>query len=235
MITRRLLAVDLVLVLGLSTVFFLPEAPKTSPAGVAMKLPIWVGNWLGEDAAVSQRELDILAEDTQFARKIYTSPTGDKMFVSIVLSGDDMANSIHRPERCLPAQGWSLRDSSSRVISLGASASLPATCLTGARVVEAGDQQHITIRNLTYYWFVGSNQVTRSHLKRTLFDIRDRIFRGYNERWAYITVAATVTEGIARQNRNETQTAALIEQFIRDLAPKLERPGGGTFVAMLRK
>lgn len=234
-IVRRLLAVDVVIAIGLSAIFFLPDAPKTSPAGVVMKLPIWVGNWIGEDAAVSQKERDALAEDTQFARKIYTSPAGDKMFVSIVLSGDDMTNSIHRPERCLPAQGWSLRNSSSRVVQVGDSGALPVTCLSGARVVDLADSQHITVRNLTYYWFVGSNRVTRSHFKRTMIDIRDRIFRGNNEHWAYITVASTVTKGIARPSRSEAETHAMIEQFIRNLAPKLQRPSGGSLVAMLEK
>lgn len=235
-LARRLLAVDVVIAIGLGAIFFLPDAPKTSPVGVVMKLPIWVGNWIGEDAAVSQKERDALAEDTQFARKIYTSPAGDKIFVSIVLSGDDMTNSIHRPERCLPAQGWSLRDSSSRVVEVGKSgAALPVTCLSGARAVDVDHNQHITIRNLTYYWFVGSNKVTRSHFRRTMIDIRDRVFRGYNEHWAYITVASTVTKGIARPNRSEAETRAMIEQFIKDLAPKLERPSGGSLVAMLGK
>ena len=115
---RWLLAVDLVIAIGPSAIFVLPDAPKTSPAGVVMKLPIWVGNWLGEDAAVTAKEREALAEDTQFARKLYTSPAGDQVFVSIVLSGDDMTNSIHRPERCLPAQGWSLRNSSNRVVEV---------------------------------------------------------------------------------------------------------------------
>ena len=230
---RRLLVVDAVIALGLGAIFFLPNAPKASPAGVVMNLPIWVGNWIGDDAAVSQKEIDMLADDTQFARKIYTSPAGDKMFVSIVLSGDDMSNSIHRPERCLPAQGWSLRDSSSLAIPVGGPKELPVTCLAGARVVDVAGNQHITIKNLTYYWFVGSNRVTRSHFKRTVIDIRDRVFRGYNEHWAYITVASTVTQGIARPNRSEAETRAMIEQFIKDLAPKLQRPGGGSLVAML--
>lgn len=230
---RRLLAVDFVIALGLSSIFFLPDAPRTSPAGVSMQLPIWVGNWLGEDTSVSQKELDVLAEDTQFARKIYTSPAGDKIFVSVVLSGADMSNSIHRPERCLPAQGWSLRDTSQRTIPVGPSESLPVTCLSGERIVPNG-KEHLAIHNLTYYWFVGSNRITASHFTRTMIDIRDRIVRGYNEHWAYITVEATVTKGIARPERTQVETKAMIDKFIADLAPKLQRPDGRPLVAMLK-
>src|SRR5712691_8875088 len=109
MITRRLIAVTLVLLAGFSSVAFLPHSSQTSPARIAMQLPIFVGDWMGEDAEVSEGEREVLANDTQFARKTYTSPRGDKIFVSIVMSGDDMTTSIHRLERCLPAQGWSLQ------------------------------------------------------------------------------------------------------------------------------
>ena len=83
-----------------------------------MELPIFVGAWMGEDAAISEREREVLAPDTRFARKTYTGPHGDKIFVSIVMSGDDMTNSIHRPERCLPAQGWSLQSSERRALPI---------------------------------------------------------------------------------------------------------------------
>src|SRR5438876_7915035 len=135
MITKRLFAVEFLHVAGLGTYFLLPKAPKTKPAGISLKLPIWVGNWIGDDAAVSQREIEVLAKDTQFARKVYTSPEGDTISVSIILSGDDMTTSIHRPERCLPAQGWSLLNTSPRTITLPNSVPLRMTRLSNAREI----------------------------------------------------------------------------------------------------
>ena len=227
MITKRLFAVELLLVAGLSTVFLLPQAPKTKPAGISLKLPIWVGNWLGDDAAVTRKELEVLAKDTQFARKVYTSPEGDTIFVSIVLSGDDMTASIHRPERCLPAQGWSLVNTSQRTITLPNSVPLKTTRLSNVREMRAKDNQRFLLPNLTYYWFVGYNHTTPSHFARTMLDMRDRILRGYDQRWAYVTVAATVTQGIARPERTEAETDAMIENFIRELVPRLHKPDGG--------
>jgi EpsI family protein len=230
MITKRLFAVELLLVVGLSAIFILPKAPKTSPVGISLKLPIWVDGWIGEDAAVTPRELEVLAKDTQFARKTYTSPAGDKIFVSIVLSGDDMTTSIHRPERCLPAQGWSLQDTSACSVRVGNSASLATTRLSNLREVKARDNQRIMLHNLTYYWFVGYHEMTPSHFTRTVFDLRDRVLRGYNQRWAYVTVAAMVTRGIARPERSEQETDAMIEQFIGKLAPRLQRPDGAALL-----
>jgi EpsI family protein len=226
MITKRLFGVELLLVAGLSTVFLLPQAPKTKPAGISLRLPIWVGNWIGDDAAITQREIEVLAKDTQFARKVYTSPEGDTIFVSIVLSGDDMTTSIHRPERCLPAQGWSLVNTSQRAITLPNSAVLKTTRLSNVREMTAKDRQRFLLPNLTYYWFVGYNQTTPSHFTRTMLDLRDRIMGGYNQRWAYVTVAATVTQGIARPERTEAETGAMIESFIRELVPRLTKPTG---------
>ena len=227
MITKRLFAVELLLVAGLSTVFLLPQAPKTKPAGISLKLPIWVGNWLGDDVAITQREIEVLAKDTQFARKVYTSPEGDVIVVSIVVSGDDMTTSIHRPERCLPAQGWSLQNTSQRTITLADSVPLKTTRLSNVREMTAKNNQQFLLPNLTYYWFVGYNQTTPSHFTRTMFDLRDRILHGYNQRWAYVTVAATITQGIARPERTEAEAGAMIENFIRELVPRLQRPDGG--------
>jgi EpsI family protein len=227
MITRRLITVVLVLVAGLGTVAFLPHSSVTSPSGIQMELPIFVGNWMGEDADITPREREVLAPDTRFARKTYTGLNGDKIFVSIVLSGDDMTNSIHRPERCLPAQGWSLESTDRRILPIAGDKNLAVTKLRDVRMIEeksAGPAG--MLHGLNYYWFIGYHEMTPSHLERTGMDLRDRILYGYNQRWAYVTVASIVTEGWARNGRSESDTAAMTEQFIKELAPKLKRPDG---------
>jgi EpsI family protein len=226
MITKRLLHVQLVLLAGFGSVFLLPHSNKTSPAGIAMTLPNVIGVWIGDDADVTQKERDTLAKDTQFVRKIYTGPERDQIFVSIVLSGDDMTNSIHRPERCLPAQGWNVRSSSKRMIKIPGAKSLEVTKLQNMQIIEAPDKRRFTLNNLNYYWFIGYRDMTASHLTRTEIDLRDRIVGGYNQRWAYVTVAANVTQGLARPERTEEQTAEMIEKFIQQLAPRLEKPDG---------
>src|SRR5437764_5928748 len=167
MITRRLAAVTIVLLVGFSTVFVLPKSSKSSPAGIAMELPNYVGDWIGKDAEVTERECEVLAKDTQFARKTYTNLAGDSIYVSIVMSGDDMANSIHRPERCLPAQGWNVRSSSKRTIPVPGGKALQVTKLKNMQVIEIPDKRRFTLNNLNYYWFIGYRDMTASHLART--------------------------------------------------------------------
>ncbi len=54
-----------------------------------------------------------------------------------------------------------------------------------------------------------------------IIDWRDRIFHGYNQRWAYITVAASL-----RNDSEETKAAAdaAIKNFIAELFPKIWKP-----------
>jgi EpsI family protein len=226
MITKRLFQVQVVLLAGFGSIFLLPHSNKVSPAGIAMNLPNVIGAWFGDDAEITQKERDTLAKDTQFVRKIYTGPYRDQIYVSIVLSGDDMTNSIHRPERCLPAQGWLVRSSSKRTIPLRNGKALELTRLQNSQVVETADKRRFTVNNLNYYWFIGYKDMTASHLSRTEIDLRDRMLGGFSQRWAYVTVAATVTEGLAENGRSEKQTADIVEQFIKELAPRLQKPDG---------
>ena len=230
MITRRLATVAIVLLVGFSTIFILPKSSKSSPAGIAMQLPNYIGDWIGSDAEITQREREVLAKDTQFARKTYTNLAGDSIYVSIVMSGDDMTNSIHRPERCLPAQGWNLQASETRAVTLEGGKQLELTRLRNGRSIERRDKTRGTLQNLTYYTFIGSDEMTPSHLTRTGIDLRDRILHGYNQRWAYVTVAAVVTKGWIAPERTEEEMTGIIEDFVRQLGPELKRPDGSALL-----
>ncbi|MEP6810880.1 MAG: exosortase C-terminal domain/associated protein EpsI, partial [Chthoniobacterales bacterium] len=226
MTTSRLIFLQVVLVLGLGAVFFLPKVVNSTPQGIELALPTYVGDWYGEDQAVTEKEREILAKDTEFARKLYTDGRGDQIYTSIVLSGQDLDNSIHRPERCLPAQGLSIADS--RVVTIPVSTSakneLKATRLHNVRKVALKDGTTVQVYNLTYYWFVGWKVTTPSHLERTYMDIRDRVLYGYNQRWAYITVASTITKDLQKFGKDEPETDAMIQNFIRDLLPQISAP-----------
>ena len=167
---------------------------------------------------ITDEEIGFLGPGTEFDRKGYTNRRGDQLQVTIVLSGHDMNTSIHRPERCLVAQGWSLTASPSVAVAVPARGSLETKALKVIKMVNS-DGRTIPYTNLNYYWFVGCADTTASHFQRWLIDKADRLFRGYNQRWAYFTVAATVTENLQRNGRSETETAAMVEDFIKGLVP----------------
>ena len=107
---------------------------------------------------------------------------------------------------------------------------LGVTKLRDVRAIELRDKSRATLRNVNYYWFVGYSDMTPSHLTRTGLDLRDRLLRGYNQRWAYVTVTANVSEHLWHPERTEDETAAILEDFIRMLVPELKRPEGGALL-----
>jgi hypothetical protein len=48
-----------------------------------------------------------------------------------------------------------------------------------------------------------------------MLDIRDRVFEGCNQRWAYLTMAADITKGLVPFGYDEAETDTLLQDFIR--------------------
>ena len=236
MTTSRLALLLAMLLAGMSCIFLLPAQNKFhQPTGIDLDLPKTVGGtWLGTDQAVSAKEHDSLGKDTEFSRKAYKNARGrsldggDVIQASVVLSGTDMNTSIHRPEWCLPAQGWTIEDSSKVSILIPDRGKLVATRLRNMRFVpdkDTGkpitdkDGNKVVIRNLDYYWFVGYDTTTESHTSRNIIDITDRLRHGYNQRWAFMTVATNITDNLQSDGLDEKETDEMIVEFIKKLVP----------------
>jgi EpsI family protein len=230
MTTSRLVILLAVLLGGLSTVFLLPaQSNFHQPVGIDLALPERLdGNWYGRDEKVSDDERRVLGKETEFARKSYRNARGDTIQASIVLAGTDMNTSIHRPEWCLPAQGWTIANSGKVTLQIPGRGQLSVTRLSNVRFIPDAktgkpilhpDGTPITMRNLDYYWFVGYDVVTETHVGRNLIDISDRLFHGYNQRWAFMTVAANITKGQYENGLDEAETDAMIQDFIQKLVP----------------
>ena len=222
MTTKRLVVLQLILALGLGSVFLLPRNVKLQASALDPFLPQSIAGWEGTDQPISDGERQILGADTQFARKLYTNAVGDEVFASIVVSGPDMNTSIHRPERCLPAQGWTITDSKAAVLPT-LTGTMKATRLQNMRGVRTNSGQSFTVRSLNYYWFVGHSDITASHYERTWIDIRDRVLRGENQQWAYVTISATITKDHKIFGRTEKETDDLICSFIKEFVPRIQK------------
>jgi EpsI family protein len=226
----RLLVLAGVLACGLGVISFIPRQTKLQPCRIRMELPEFIGGWSGKDGVISKAEREMLASDTQFCRKTYSDGLGDQILVSIVLSGHDLDNSIHRPERCLPSQGWTIQDTNKLYLPVPAApgGSLPVTRLHDYRQ-ESYKGQVYKVYNLNYYWFIGYSDITASHLRREYVDMRDRLLYGYNQRWAYVTVAAEITQGLTPGGRDEAQTDAMVQDMIKRVYPLIVTDvGAGT-------
>lgn len=239
-VPSRLVIVLLVLA-GLTAVFALPETPPMQECALRLELPsaLPVSGWAGgPDETNFTRERQILAADTELRRKSYFRPVySDRgipelsvLQATLVLSGYELNNSLHRPERCLPAQGFQVRESREMQIPMPDGNRLRVTRL---RCEGADPRSGEPFTHLNYYFFVGHDSVTGSHYARTLRDMRDRLFKGYDQRWAYVTVAANLIGGTVRNDDGaefviragtEEETDQLVAEFVAELFPVILNP-----------
>ncbi len=192
----------LFVVASLSGIYFLPTAGDVAQSAVAMELPLSSGNWSFKSIPPSKAEIETLSKDTQFAKAICLSarpgaidangnPILDRLDLSIVLSGADINNSIHRPERCMPAQGHSIVSTTDQTLKLDNGREFPAKRLISIQNIPINEErtEFLKLNCVTYYFFVGHDRVTNDHLGRTLIDMKDRLLRGMDQRWAYASVS----------------------------------------------
>lgn len=193
-------------------------------SGVLMTLPDRIGEFWGVDEPVTASEKTILPSDTEFAKKSYQAPNGEEVTCQIVLSGAEK-RSIHRPEICLPGQGWTIDSSEFIPVPLKNGQTLTVMKLTLDREVETSPQNRKHITMFFLYWFVGKDKTTADHKVRILLSSWDRIMHNVNHRWAYIIVSAPVMENFKPSGFNREQTMQMLKDFIANIAPSLIKPG----------
>lgn len=229
MTINRLLILLTVVALGFSAVFLLPKSAK-QPVGVHLLLNEKLGDWIGKDEEILQKERETLGKGTEFARKRFSNPDlrrapGYSVLASMVLSGHDMSNSIHRPERCLDAQGWTRLESSVVPVPVKDKESFEVTRMYNRRNVKLEDGTIRSVDAYTYYWFVGSRTLTATHWGRWYADNKDRLLRGENQRWAFITVTGTIPPQPTPERQEEARKFVdeTVRGFISELAPTIHR------------
>ena len=232
-----------VVMLAVGVMFFLQHLatrPLRGGAGVVLaadgvnpiELPAFAGTeWFGRRAEVSAVEREILPPDTGFSRKLYhaAADARQRVFLSIVLSGRDRS-SIHRPELCLVAQGWTVVGATEHRFRSrgGAEASFPATVLHVQREV-ATPRGKSVVPQLVAYWFVGGDAVVATHGRRLAVDAWNRVALGRTDRWAYVLMQCDAADGTAAAlKRMQEVLDETLPVFQRPLqAPDSRSPTGG--------
>lgn len=198
----KMLILPLFVAGSLGSIYFLPSAGEVAQSAVNMDLPERSGGWQLQKIPASQAEIETLAKDTKFAKAVcFTARPGefndegyaipDRVDISVVLSGADINNSIHRPERCMPAQGHRILDSSDRVVVLDNGRQVTVKRLKSVQRMPTNEErtEFLQLNCVTYYFFVGHDRITNDHLGRTLVDMKDRVLRGMDQRWAYVSAS----------------------------------------------
>ncbi len=206
------------------TVFFLcrttPAIDTPSEAGVIMDLPSTVGIFRGTSQKVSEAELRILPKDTQFAKMLYQDPVRNAINCQIVLSGGEK-RSIHRPEICLPGQGWTKKSGEAIPIQLDNGQTIKVMKLIISRPVEVRPGTFKQLTSVFLYWFVGKGMTTPYHWQRILHTDFDRVLHKVNHRWAYVVVSAPVLKDFEPGGKDEAQTLDMLKEFVGEVGPKI--------------
>ena len=217
----------------LATIHLLPQAGEMASSAVKMDLPEAAGNWTLRSQPASEEEVNTLATDTRFSKAVclrarkgeVDAATGraipDRIDLSIVMSGHDLNNSIHRPERCMPSQGHLISNSTntSFVLSNGRKLTVKRLLSVQSIPTNAAKTEYVSFNCITYYFFVGHNRITQDHLKRTLLDMKDRLLLGMDQHWAY--VSASMWYGKVPWIKNEVpieEADTKLRKFINEFA-----------------
>lgn len=233
MIMNRFFLTPFLLLGALSTVFVLPKRGDFAEASVNPEPPLIFGEWTGQKTLPSIEETKILDKDTTFNKATYhcfdlpeiTNARGEifdsYINLSIVKSGTNVNNSIHRPERCLLGQGHQDIRSVPDIITTPKGRKIDVKNLTTwfpiAPATE-GDPA-FPIGFISYYYFVGHKKLSNDHWHRTISDIKDRLINGTDQQWAFIMVSMPYS--LAKDPTQSEQNKQTADKKIRQLLAEL--------------
>lgn len=177
--TQTLLLVPvLALLLTVPAMVFQAMTPAVTLAEAPVVAMVDVTGYERVAVAPSEAELTVLPKDTMIEKGYYTAENGDWFLASAVIGGRSKS-SIHRPELCLPSQGYQM--------------TAPRT-----RTVDGVDWRFITLvrqdappQGFAYTFFNQEGFHTASHVRRILRDVWDRSVLNRIDRWVMVTVNAS--------------------------------------------
>lgn len=191
------------------------------PGSVMMKLalPERVLDFTSTNLAVAQVVLDYLPKDTSYASRRYFAADGAWALANVVLMGADRT-SIHRPDYCLPGQGWQIRDKTGVKLNIAGEHpyELPVMKWIVANSYAAPDGSKQEVSGIYVFWFVTKNQVTDSFpamLKSMLFH---QLTGGELQRWAYVSFFTICPPG------QEDAMFARVKPLIAAAVPEFQLP-----------
>ena len=152
-----------------------PEAVVCEPPAVRLGE---LAGYESEPVEVSEAERTVLPADTQFDKRLYWDGKGRSFNVSVVIGGKSKS-SVHRPELCLPSQGFQMTDPRDAEV-----AGVDWHFVTLAR-------HEASSIGFAYTFFNQAGYRTSSHLRRIFRDVWDRSVLGRVDRWVMVTVTAS--------------------------------------------
>ena len=193
--------------------------PVSGSVAMHIELPPQVLDFTSSNVPEPQVVLSYLPKDTSFASRRYAAPDGAWAMANVILMGADRT-SIHRPDYCLPGQGWQIRDKTEVKLPIAGAQpyELPVMKWIIGNTYAAPDGTKQAVSGLYVYWFVTENQTTDNFpamLKSLLFH---QLAHGMLQRWAYVSYFTVCLPG------QEDATFARMKQLIAASVPEFQLP-----------
>lgn len=164
---------------------------------VNLELPMNVPGYAITSSPPDKVVVDTLPPDTSIAQATYTDTASQSVHVNAVMMGTDRT-SIHKPEICLPGQGFSIDPARTRseIVHIDGPKpfELPVMKVISTKTIELGGRPQ-PVSGVYVYWFVADNAVTEDHNERMWWMARHLLQTGELQRWAYISYFSVCLPG----------------------------------------
>jgi hypothetical protein len=205
---------------------------KTAPIPNSPRLEVYLPEHvLDFDSVVVPTDTNVfngLPHDTSFAQRFYASPKGGQFALNIVLMGTDRT-SMHKPEFCLPGQGWNIDQGESLEDKLPLQHprpyDLPVMKLMSTREMTVNGEKRLQ-RGIFVYWFVADHELAGTRNDMLWKAAKHLLSTGELQRWAYVgcLTACGPGEEQAAYERMKRFLAASVPEF--QLVPGPQGGGG---------
>jgi hypothetical protein len=170
--------------------------PIPGSVRMTIDLPERILDFTSTNVPESESERGYFPKDTSYIRRLYQAPDGFEASATIVLMGADRS-SIHRPDYCLPGQGWTIV--SKKGINIPISGSQPYELpvmkwyIYNSHTTPDGQKQEV--HGIYVFWFVADREQTVDNVQRMWWLARDLLRTGVLQRWAYVSYFSVCAPG----------------------------------------
>jgi hypothetical protein len=185
-------------------------------------LPEHVLNFASTNLPISSNVVSFLPPDTTYGSRRYWAPDGFSVHLNVVLMGTDRS-SIHKPQICLKAQGWSFPEAETLTLTVPRPEPYALTVkriLTQPRLFKTAEGREEAVRGIYVYWFVADKLLTAEHTERFWWMGRDLVRTGVLDRFAYVSFYSICRPG------QEDETFNRMKEFIAASVPEFQLTAG---------
>jgi len=193
------------------------------PGQVMMKidLPDHVLGLASSNIPEPEVVLGYLPKDTSYAERCYWPTDSYPIQATIILMGTDRT-SIHRPDYCLPGQGWTIDSKTAVAVPIGGRSpyTLPVMKWVMHNSLSTTDGRKQEVSGIYVFWFVADHEQTADNVQRMWWLARDLLATGVLQRWAYISYFTACQPG------QEEAAFERVRQVIAASVPEYQIPPG---------